>query len=330
MSSEPIRCPATPTLSCVIINYNTREQTREFLGSLCAATADIATEVIVVDNGSQDGSVETIRSQFPAVTVVDAGENLGFARGVNVGVDRTRGRYIVLLNPDMIVLPGSLDALLTFADAHPEYGIYGGRTLKHDGTLEPSSCWGAPTLWSLLTFATTLSTIFSRSPVFDPESLGTWQRDTVQEVDIVTGCLLLMRRDLFLQVGGMDEDYFLYGEDAEFSLRLRRLGWRAVIVPDAEMVHEGGGSTADPGNKTSMVLAGKVTMFRKLWTPPRAAIAVRLLLAGIAVRAVLERMLARRGPWRTAWRRRADWLVGYPGARETIFGLPVERVGGPC
>lgn len=323
--SEVSQGASAPIVSCVVINYNTREQTSAFLRSLHQTTNGIATQVIIVDNGSQDGSVESFRSEFTTADVIDTGENLGFARGVNLGVSRADGRYILLLNPDMIVLPGSIQALLDFAEAHPKYGIYGGRTLRRDGGLEPSSCWGAPTLWSLFTFATMLSTIFSRSPVFDPESLGRWQRDTAREVEIVTGCLLLIRRQLFLEVGGMDEDYFLYGEDAEFSLRVRRLGWKAVIVPAAVMIHEVGGSTADTGDKTSMVLAGKVTMFRKLWSPQRATLAVQLLLSGTALRALLEKLLVRPGPWRTAWRRRSDWLAGYPGARQTIFGLPVER-----
>lgn len=311
-----------PLVSCVIVNYNTREQTAAFLRSLVRETREIEREIIVVDNGSSDGSVQAFREEFATITVVDTGENLGFARGVNVGADHATGEYLLLLNPDMVALPGSVKALLDFAEAHPEYGIYGGRTVHGDGTLEPSSCWAAPTLWSLLMFATTLSTVFRKSPVFDPESMGTWQRDTVREVEIVTGCLLLVRLALFHEVGRMDEDYFLYGEDAEFSLRMRSRGHRAVIVPAAEMVHEVGGSSAS-GNKGCMVMAGKVTMLRKLWSPARAAIGTRLLLAGTGSRALLERVLRRPGPWGTVWQRRADWWIGYPGARATIFGLPV-------
>ncbi len=326
---EAVREPAAggdPLVSCVIVNYNTRDQTAAFLRSLVAETGSIASQIIVVDNGSADGSVDAFRDEFPSITVVDTGENLGFARGVNVGADHARGKYLLLLNPDMVALPGSVRALLDFAETHPEYGLYGGRTIAGDGTLEPSSCWAAPTLWSLLMFATTLSTAFRKSPIFDPESMGRWQRDTVREVEIVTGCLLLVRRDLFFEAGRMDEDYFLYGEDAEFSLRMRALGHRAVIVPTAEMVHEVCGSSVS-GNKGCMVMAGKVTMLRKLWSPARAAVGTRLLLAGTAVRALLERVLRRPGPWRTVWQRRRDWWIGYPGARATIFGLPVEREG---
>jgi N-acetylglucosaminyl-diphospho-decaprenol L-rhamnosyltransferase len=318
--ADGVEMPA-PKVSCIIVNYNTREQTSEFLASLVPEVEPLGAEILVIDNGSVDGSTATFRSSFPTVTVVEANANLGFAKAVNLGAGRARGQYLLLLNPDMVAKPGSVAALVGFADDHSEYGIYGGRTIRSDGSLEPSSCWAAPTLWSLLMFATMLSTVLKHSPIFDPESMGRWQRDTIREVEIVTGCLMLIRRELFWQLGGMDEDYFLYGEDAEFSLRCRQRGWRAVIVPTAEMVHEVGGSTGSSGGKTCMVLAGKVTMLRKVWPRAAGAIGIRLLLAGVAVRAGLERLLLRPGPWTPAWRRRADWSIGYPGARRTLFGL---------
>ncbi|SFR72352.1 hypothetical protein SAMN05428970_1347 [Agromyces sp. CF514] len=312
-----------PELSIVVVNYNTREATVACLRSVLDTSAGVDLELVVVDNGSADGSVEAFREAFAAdpVTVIEAGENLGFARGVNLGARAASGSWLLLLNPDTVTLPGSLDALLAFAHAHPEYGVYGGRTLRPDGTVDPSSCWGAPTLWSLAMFASMASTAFKRSPVFDPESLGAWPRDTVREVPIVTGCLLLIRRDDWERLGGMDEDYFLYGEDAEFSIRAAREGLRRVIVPDAEIVHEVGGSSDAGGAKGCMVMAGKVTLLRKTWSPVRAAIGVRLLVAGVGVRAGLETVTRRsRAPWRTVWARRADWVDGYPRAEATLFG----------
>lgn len=310
-----------PLVSCIIVNYNTVDETTRFLDSLHRETESIHAEIIVVDNGSRDDSVNALRSRFPTAQVVAAQRNLGFAKAVNLAARRARGEYLLLLNPDMVALAGSVDALLDFAQSNPQYSIYGGRTVRSDGTLEPSSCWAAPTLWSLLMFATTLSTVFKRSPVFDPESMGGWQRDTCREVQIVTGCLLLIRRHLFHALGELDEDYFLYGEDAEFCLRARARGHRLVIVPTAEMVHEVGGSTGSGGEKTCMVLAGKVTMLRKVWPSGYAAIGTRLLYTGVATRALLERLLRRSGPWSPAWLRRADWWAGYPAAKQSIFGI---------
>jgi N-acetylglucosaminyl-diphospho-decaprenol L-rhamnosyltransferase len=310
-----------PELSVVVVNYNTRDATAACIRSVLKTASTVDLELIVVDNGSGDGSVAHFRERFPEITAIEAGENLGFARGVNLGAGVATGRWLLLLNPDTLVLPGSLRALLEFAEGHPDFGVFGGRTLRPDGTVDPSSCWGAPSLWSLTMFATMLSTAFKRSPVFDPESLGRWQRDSVREVPIITGCLLLIRTEAYERLGGMDEDYFLYGEDAEFSLRAGRAGLRRVIIPDAVIVHEVGGSSDAGGRKGCMVMAGKVTLLRKTWSPARATVGIRLLLVGVGMRAALEAVTRRpRAPWTAVWRRRSDWIEGYPRAEATLFG----------
>lgn len=312
------------TLSVIIVNYNTRAATLECIASVLKHSPD-DTEVIVVDNGSDDGSADAFRDSYPDIVVDAATENLGFARGVNRGVAQATGEHVVLLNPDTLVLPGALESLQTFAADYPQYGVYGGRTLRRDGSLERSSAWGAPTLWSLFCFATGLSTAFRGSAMFDPESLGKWRRDTVREVPIVTGCLLLMRRDEWNRLGGMDETFFLYGEDAEFCIRATHHGWRPVIVPNATIIHDVGGSTRVSSFKMALVLAGKTTLLRRVWTAPRARVGIALLVTGVGLRAILGRGGDQRdGPWSTAWNRRGDWLPGFPEARATLFKLPAK------
>jgi len=311
---------STPAVDVVIVNYNTRERTLECLEALYAQAIP-GVRAVLVDNGSTDGSVPAIRAAYPQATIVEAGENLGFARGVNLGVAAADGEVVLLLNPDASVFPGSIEALLAFAQQHPEHGLYGGRTLRADGTLDPSSCWGAPSLWSLLCFASGLSTLFRGSAVFDPESLGGWARDTVREVPVVTGCLLLVRRVDWERIGGLDERFFLYGEDAEFSHRARSLGLRPVIVPDAVIRHDVGGSTASSGRKMAMVMAGKVTYLWTVWSPVPALAGVLLLQAGAGVRALLETLTrASRRTWRDVWGHRRSWRAGYPAAERTLFG----------
>jgi GT2 family glycosyltransferase len=309
-----------PTVDAIVVNFNTRDRTIECLDSLGALGLPWL-GMILVDNGSDDGSVDAIRDAHPEVTVIAAGENLGFARGVNRGVAASRADYVMLFNPDASALPGSVEALVGFARAHPEHGVYGGRTVRADGSLDPSSCWGAPSLWSLLCFATGASAAFKRSRLFDPESLGDWRRDTVREVPVVTGCLLLMRRDDWHAVGGMDERFFLYGEDAEFSVRVRRLGYRPVIVPEAVILHDVGGSSTSSGLRTAMVLAGKVTYLRRVFRPLAALTGVLLLQAGVATRAAGEAATrSGRDGWRQVWRNRRAWRRGYPSAERTLFG----------
>lgn len=310
------------SLAIIVVSYNTRDRTLACLRSVLREPAGVPTEVIVVDNDSHDGSADAIEREVPSATVIRSDRNLGFARGVNLGADRASAEYLLLLNPDTVVLPGSLAALLNFALTHPRHGIYGGRTLHEDGTLDPSSCWGAPTLWSLTCFALGLSTAFPGSSLFDPESLGRWQRNSVRTVPIVTGCLLLVRRDRFLDLGGLDPRYFLYGEDAEFSLRARGLGLRPVIVPEAQIIHAVGASTGARGPKMSMIMAGKVTMLRSLWPTTRARIGIALMVVGVALRAGLESVTRRRDRmWVHVWRTRSRWLPGYPAAERTLFGL---------
>jgi N-acetylglucosaminyl-diphospho-decaprenol L-rhamnosyltransferase len=308
-------------VAVLIVSYNTRERTLACVRSVLAHPPAPDTEIVVVDNDSADGSADALELEFPTVTVLRSGGNLGFARAVNLGARTSDAEFLLLLNPDTLVPAGSLAALLDFARAHPEHGVYGGRTYREDGELDPSSCWGAPTLWSLTCFALGLSTAFAGSPVFDPESLGRWQRDTVREVPVVTGCLLLVSRADFERIGGMDERFFLYGEDAEFSLRAARAGMRPVIVPEAAIVHAVGASTGARGRKMTMVLAGKVTLLRSAWSPLRARIGVGLLGAGVLLRAGLETLTRRRDRmWTHAWQHRDEWLPGYPEARELIFG----------
>lgn len=310
----------TADVAVIVVSFNTRERTLACVRSVLEHPPAPSTEVVVVDNASADGSAEALEQGFPDVVVVRSGGNLGFARAVNLGVARSDAEHVLLLNPDTVSPPGALAALTAFARAHPEYGLYGGRTFREDGELDPSSCWGAPTPWSLACFALGLSTAFAGSAVFDPESLGSWRRDTVREVPVVTGCLLLVRRADFVALGGMDERFFLYGEDAEFSLRAARAGMRPVIVPEAAIIHAVGASTGARGRKMTMVLAGKVTLLHAAWTPGRARLGVGLLTAGVRLRAALEALTRRRDRmWTYAWRHRRDWLPGYPAARELIF-----------
>src|SRR5262249_12144867 len=138
-------------------------------------------ELIVVDNASTDGSPEAIAARFAGAHVVALADNVGFACGNNVAAERACGKYLLLLNPDTVVLDGAIQKLHAFAESHPKAGIFGGRTVFADGKLNPSSCWARPTPWSALSLAAGLAHFFPGSRVFDRESLGWWARDDVRE-----------------------------------------------------------------------------------------------------------------------------------------------------
>jgi GT2 family glycosyltransferase len=303
---------SSPELSIVLVTYNSAGWIGRCLDSLSAALDGIQAEVIVVDNASRDGSADLVAARYPAVTLVRNPSNMGFGAAVNTGAARGRAPWLLLLNPDTEARPGALRALLEFAKSRPGHGLYGGRTLTSEGHVEPSSCWALPTLWSMFCFASGLSTVFRRSRVFDPESLGRWQRDSVREVGMVTGCLLLLDQPTWQRLEGFDERYFVYGEDADLAARARALGLRPIITPNAEVVHAIGESSTGEAGSLPLMLAGKCTYLRTHFRPPASMIAVGLLRAGVALRALGSRLTGRARQWLATWRRRAEWWNGFP------------------
>jgi hypothetical protein len=264
------------------------------------------------------------------VRLIRSPVNLGFAAGNNRARQEARGERFLLLNPDTRVCGDAIDRLLAFSIAHPEAGITGGRTLNDDGSLNPWSCRGRPTAWGLFCQAVGLTSAFRRHPLFDPASLGRWQRDSVREVDVVVGCFLMITRELWDRLGGFDASFFMYGEETDLCLRARQLGFRPMITPDAAVVHHGAASEPSEAGKLVRLFAAHVLLFRKHWPPaarPFGRAMLRLWaasrwLAGGALGALGRRSAGERGRvWGEVWRRRAEWLPGYAplpegGARE--------------
>lgn len=303
----------------VIVTYNSEENIRTCLESVLTQRQEITQQVIVVDNNSRDSTVTLVREQFPEVELILPGENLGFARGVNLGVRHSDAEFVLLLNPDTEILDHAIDAIIGFARQNPGHGLYGGRTFQPDGNLEPSSCWGAPTLWSMALFAFGITTLAPRNRWLDPESLGSWQRDSVREVGVVTGCFLLAPTAIWQELGGLDERYFMYGEDVDFAMRARRIGCRPVICPDARLVHEVGQSSESPAHKTLLLYRGKASLVRTHWNGLPRLLGLFLLVVGTGLRALASTMIpVVRSPeaasrWQMLWSRRDEWLCGYTG-----------------
>ena len=323
-----------PDVSILIVTYKCRDEARDCLASIYGQEHGVSFETLVLDNDSGDGTVEMVRSEFPQATLVALDENIGFAAGMNRLAESARGEFVLLLNPDTVVRAGALASLVAFARAEPKHGLYGGRTVNPDGTPHPASCWGKPTLWSLTCFATMLSTAFKGSALFDPESLGGWQRDSVREVDIVTGCLLLAPRALWQELEGFDARFFMYGEDADLSFRARALGYRPAITPEAVVTHEIGVSSATREDKLLLLFRGKATLLRKHWRGLRLRAGLFLLSAGVGVRSLLAVLGRRTDPraaaWRQVWRERRGWLAGYrdpAGETPSPGAVPPHGVG---
>jgi GT2 family glycosyltransferase len=297
-------------LSILIVSYNTRAMTRECLKSVYAETRDCSFEVVVVDNDSKDGSAHMISSEFPEATLYALDENLGFGRANNLAAEHATGDYFLLLNSDTVVLDRAIDRLFELARRRPEAGIYGGRSVFADGSLNPTCCWGDYTLWTELCQGVGLSAIFPKTLMFNPRSLGRWQRDSHGEVDIISGSFLMMEADLWRTLGGFDTRFFMYAEDVDLCMRARQEGRFCLFTPEAQIIHHGGGSEPDVAGKMTKLLRAKAQLYQKHWSPPKAWLGQRFLDLWVTTRLVGNRVLGdsrRAHEWNDVWKSRDAW-----------------------
>lgn len=229
-------------VSIVIVNWNTRDILCNCLRSIEAEAGPVDYEIIVIDNASTDGSVEMVHREFPQVRLIENTENRGFAAANNQGIAVAQGRYLLLLNSDTLVLDGALAKTVAFADTCPDAAVVGCRVLNPDRTLQPT-CFMYPSLFNMLLSSTYLYKLWPKSKLFGRERMTWWQRDDVRDVDVVTGCFMLVRRDALEQVGGMDERFFMYGEETDWCYRFKAAGWKILFTPAGEIIHLGGQSS---------------------------------------------------------------------------------------
>jgi GT2 family glycosyltransferase len=309
----------TPELSILLVNWNTRDMTLECLASVVAETRQTDYEIIVVDTGSTDGSAEAIAQAFPQVRLIDSGENLGFARATNLQAQEARGDKLLLLNTDTVVLNGAVDALMEFSRREPQARIWGGRTLYADGSLNPTSCWGRLSGWSCLTQALGLSAMFPESRLLNPRAYPGWLRDSEREVDIVTGCLFLIERSFWNELGGFDPRFFMFGEEAELCARAQAAGAHPMITPHATIIHYDGASNRDPLQKAIFQLQATLRVVDLHMRGTERSVARAATIGGVALRKAVFRIAARVAParwrnrareWAGIWARRAEWRDG--------------------
>ena len=234
-------------ISVCIVTYRVRDMLRDCLQSLYQNT-HVSFEVIVVDNGSCDGVVEMLREQFPAVRLVENPDNAGYTRPMNQALCLGRGRYLLQLNPDTLVMPEAIDRLVAFMDQHPEAGICGPKVLNRDLTLQKPCRRGEPRPWAVFTYFLGLSALYPTSRLFSQYLLSYLDEDEINPVDGVAGSCMLARHAMLDQIGYLDERYFAYQEDADICFRARQAGWKVYYMPEAQIIHFGsmGGSRVQP------------------------------------------------------------------------------------
>lgn len=276
-------------ISVIVVNWNTRDLLAQCLRSVYATAGDLALEVLVVDNASSDGSVAMVRQDFSQVRLICNEENVGFARANNQALAACRGRYALLFNSDAIALPGSLAALVALTDAHPDAGIVGAKLVNADGSFQ-ASYTDFPSLHSELLILTGLGRLLFGSwyPSHSPA-----QSRSPRPVDYVEGACLLVRREAWEQVGGMDEDYFMYAEEVDWCYRMRQAGWQIYYAP-APITHLGGGSSRHrPTQREADLYRSRVRLFRKHYGPLRTALLKGLIYGLTAIKLAVHGTLRR-------------------------------------
>lgn len=235
-------------LSICIVNFQAGDYLRGCLGSIMANPPQGAYEIIIVDNGSTDGSLKMLQDEFPAVTVIANPTNLGFTAPMNQALYLAQGQFLLLLNPDTLIHPQAFDRLLDFMHEHPQVGICGPKVLNTDGSLQAPCRRGESRPWAVISYFIGLHRLFPGSKLFGGYVMNYMHEDTTHEVAGVAGSCMLVRRAVIDQIGYLDERFFAYQEDADYCFQARRAGWQVYYVPAARVTHFGGegGSRVQP------------------------------------------------------------------------------------
>lgn len=248
-------------VSAVVVNWNTKKFLLQCVESLIEHSRAEPVEIVVVDNGSSDGSQQALRDRFPSVQLIAAGANLGFARGTNLGAKASAGRYVMFVNSDTKAFPCCIGTLVHYMESHPDVGMITPRIIGADGKSQH-------VVGRLLSLSGSLSAAFGIYRENCPCCRQLRGRGAAspggEEVDLLMLCFAMLRREAMDQVGLLDEDFFFYGEDVDYSKRFRDKGWKLVYLPSASTFHYGGGSSERaPVRFYIELLRARLQYFRK-------------------------------------------------------------------
>jgi GT2 family glycosyltransferase len=232
--------PSTPDLSICIVTFRARDFLGECLRSIVRQTQQVSYEIIVVDNGSQDGTAEMARRDYPSVVLIENQGNLGFSKPVNQAIRISQGAYILLVNPDTLLRENTFGKLHHFMQSQPGVGIVGPKVLNPDGTLQRPCRRSEARPWDVFTYFLGLADRYTYDKRFSGYFMGYMDEDSIHEVHGVSGSCMMVRRAVINQIGLFDEKFFAYQEDADYCLRARAAGWKVFYYPEAKITHYGG------------------------------------------------------------------------------------------
>jgi GT2 family glycosyltransferase len=267
----------------IIVNWNTKDLLCQCIDSLAQRVKNIDTEILVVDNGSTDGSVAAVREKFPGVRLIENSMNLGFAKANNHALSISKGRYLLLLNPDTQVKDEAIPQMLSFMNAHAEAGVVGAQLLNADGSKQ-NSIANFPSLATELLNKSLLRRLF-------PDKFPGKERDYPGpvEVDSVIGACMLVRRETVEQVGPLDEEYFLFLEETDWCYRMKKAGWKVYHIPQTEVLHfQGKSAEAEKAKARIEYYRSRYHYFRK----NKGRLQFSVLFVGLMIKLLIELIFA--------------------------------------
>jgi GT2 family glycosyltransferase len=251
--------PTKPMVSALIVSHNEKELLLDCLRSVYG-TAEVPVEVVVVDNASTDGTGGAVTAEFPKATVLQESKNLGYGRAANKGLERCKGRFVILLNPDITVDNQTIGRLSDFLLTRPDAGAVGPRVLLPNGKLDPDARRSFPMPRTLFYRTVGLSRLFPRSPRFGRYNMGHVDESDVHELDAGTADCLMLRMAAVDRVGFFDPRYFMFGEDIDLCYRLKLGGWKVFYLPNATATHQKRAATSKSQRQATY------ERYRSMWT----------------------------------------------------------------
>jgi len=273
-------------LTVIIVSYNVSHFLEQCLKSVIRASHTLSVDIIVVDNSSEDDSVSRIRNKFPDIKLIVNSDNKGFSKANNQAILQSDSDYILLLNPDTVLEETTLIRTLHFMETHPEAGGLGIKMIDGQGYYLPESKRGLPTPWASFCKMSNLSQLFPRSAFFNRYHAGHLDENATNKVEVLAGAFMLLRRKVLDQIGLLDEDFFMYGEDIDLSFRITKAGYFNYYFPEAWMIHYKGESTRKSSLNYVRLFYGAMLIFaRKHFAGKNERLLSLVILPGVYFRA---------------------------------------------
>ena len=246
-------------VSIIIVNWNTRDALRDCLNSIYEQGGQSSFEIIVIDNASIDGSAQMVKTEFSDVILIQNRDNKGYAGAANQGIAVSKGRYVLIVNSDIIIYDGAIDKVVKYADTRNDAAIVTCQVLQDSQTVQ-MTCFRFPSLINLFLSASGLAKAFRYNRFFGRESMLWWKRDSIRELDTASGMFLLVRRKAIEEVGMFDDSFFLYYEETDWCKRFVDAGWKIIFWPQAKVLHVHGGSLSSSQKAAEMFVQQRKSM----------------------------------------------------------------------